>query len=44
LTDAEVRMAVKPLVLTPRVELSEVKRTVRLPPVDVTAPGSATPE
>jgi hypothetical protein len=44
-TDAEVSVAVKPaLVLTPTVDPSEVKRIVRLPPVDVTAAGRAAPE
>ena len=44
-TDAEVSVAVKPaLVLTPTVDPSEVKRIVRLPPVDVTAAGTAAPE
>jgi hypothetical protein len=43
-TEAEERVAVKPaLVLTPTVETSEVKRTARLPPVDVIAGGTSAP-
>jgi hypothetical protein len=43
--DAEVSVAVKPaLVLTPTVDSSDVKRTVRTPPLVVTPVGSAAPE